>query len=81
MAHLAVLVEHVDQIVSDSLDFVNTNRPEVLMELAVEITRIVKWNLSPGTEALIWDNFVVLLVESSDETLVGVLEDKSVKLK
>lgn len=80
VADLGVLVEHIDQLGSDFLDFVNTNRPEVLMDLVVEILGFVNWSLNPGTEALICDNLVVLLVESSDETLVGVLKDISVKL-
>lgn len=80
VADFGVLVEHVDQLSSDILDLVNADGPEVLMELVVEILGLVQWSLNPSTEALIGDNFVVLLVESSDETLIGVLEEKSVEL-
>lgn len=80
VADLGVLVEHVDQIISDVLDLVHVNGPEVLSDLVVEILGPVDWLLNPGTEALISDNFVVLVVETSDEALVGVLHEESVEL-
>lgn len=80
VAHLGVLVEHIDQLRSDILDVVDVDGPEVIIHLVVKVLDLVDWSLHPGTEALIWDNLIVLGVNSGDEALVGVLEEESVKL-
>lgn len=80
VADLGVLEEDIDQLRSDFLDLVDVDRPEVLMGFVVELLGLVDWSLNPGTEALIGDNFVVLVVETGDEALVSVLHEESVHL-
>lgn len=80
VANLDVLVENVNQFRSNILDLIGSDRPEVIVHFGVKVVSFVEWCLSPGTEALIRDNMVVLVVESLDEALVGVLEEQSLRL-
>ena len=80
MADLEILIEGVDNKATSILDFIDTNGPEVFVNLLVEFMETDEGWLDPVTKALLRDDMIVLGVPSFDEASVNVLQEKSVGL-
>tara|TARA_B110000305_G_C19149216_1_gene497239 strand:- start:148 stop:375 length:228 start_codon:yes stop_codon:yes gene_type:complete len=75
MADLEVLIEGVDNKVTSILDFIDTNGPEVFVNLLVEFMETDEGWLDPVTKALLRDDMIVLGVPSFDVASVNVLQE------
>ena len=75
MADLEILIEGVDNKATSILDFIDTNGPEVFVNLLVEFMETDEGWLDPVTKALLRDDMIVLGVPSFDVASVNVLQE------
>lgn len=75
MADLEILIKGVDNKATSILDFIDTNGPEVFVNLLVESMETGEGWLDPVTKALLRDDMIVLGVPSFDVASVNVLQE------
>ena len=75
MADLEILIKGVDNKATSILDFIDTNGPEVFVNLLVEFMETDEGWLDPVTKALLRDDMIVLGVPSFDVASVNVLQE------